>query len=263
MGKPAGGWYISAMAEAGLHQDETRVAERILAVDLARTVALLMMAVFHFVYDLELFGWVAPGTATSGGWRGLALLTAGSFLFLAGVSLWLGHGAGIRWRGFWRRFVKVAGAAAVITAATMVAVPDAFIFFGILHSIAAASLLGLLVLRLPVVMLVGLAVLVFAASSFAKAPLFDPWWFWWTGLQTVPVRSVDYVPLVPWFAPFLLGVALGRLGSRFGLWHWLGRWPGGAWAQRLALPGQYSLWVYLVHQPVLIAVIWVATQVVR
>jgi uncharacterized membrane protein len=30
-------------------------------VDLARAGALGMMAVFHFVYDLELFGWVRPG----------------------------------------------------------------------------------------------------------------------------------------------------------------------------------------------------------
>jgi uncharacterized membrane protein len=108
------------------------------------------MAVFHFVYDLELFGWLAPGTSVTGGWRVLALLTAGSFLFLAGVSLWLGHGAGIRWRGFWRRFVKVAGAAAVISLATWVAMGDVFIFFGILHAITAASLLGLLFLRVPV-----------------------------------------------------------------------------------------------------------------
>jgi uncharacterized membrane protein len=168
----------------------------------------------------------------------LALLTAGSFLFLAGVSLWLGHGAGIRWRGFWRRFVKVAGAAAVITAATWVAMGDVFIFFGILHAIAAASLLGLLFLRVPVVGLLALTALAFAAPSFARAEVFDPWWMWWTGLQTVSVRSVDYVPLAPWFGPFLLGMALGRAGSRFGLWSRLAAWRGGAWAERLALPGR-------------------------
>lgn len=240
-----------------------RAPGRILAVDLARSAALLAMAVFHFVYDLELFGWLAPGTAVSGGWRVLALMTAGSFLFLAGLSLWLGHGAGIRWRSFRRRFVMVAGAAAAITAVTYVALPDAFIFFGILHAIAAASLVGLIFLRLPAVVLVALAGLAFAAPSVARAGVFDPWWFWWTGLQTVSVRSVDYVPLAPWFGPFLLGMALGRAGSRFGLWTRLAAWRGGAWARRLAMPGRYSLWVYLGHQPVLIALVWAATQVLR
>jgi uncharacterized membrane protein len=251
------------MTATGFHSTDTAPPGRILAVDLARTGALLAMAVFHFVYDLELFGWLAPGTSVTGGWRVLALLTAGSFLFLAGVSLWLGHGAGIRWRGFWRRFVKVAGAAAVISLATWVAMGDVFIFFGILHAIAAASLLGLLFLRVPVAGLLALSALTFAAPSFARAEVFDPWWMWWTGLQTVSVRSVDYVPLAPWFGPFLLGLALGRAGSRFGLWSRLAAWRGGAWAERLALPGRYSLWVYLAHQPVLIGLVWAATQLLR
>jgi uncharacterized membrane protein len=252
------------MTAIGFHEQDTGAAGgRILAVDLARAAALVAMALFHFVYDLELFGWVAPGTAVTGGWRVLALCTAGSFLFLAGLSLWLGHGRGIRWRGFWRRFAMVAGAAAVISVATRVALGEVFIFFGILHAIAASSLLGLAFLRVPAVPLIGLAALALWAPWVARAEVFDPWWFWWTGLQTVPVRSVDYVPLAPWFGPFLMGLAVGRLGSRFGLWSRLAGWRGGVWAERLAVPGRYSLWVYLAHQPVLIALVWGATQVLR
>lgn len=236
---------------------------RILALDLARAGALVAMAVFHFVFDLELFGWVLPGTSTTGGWRLLAVCTAGSFLFLAGVSLWLGHGAGRRWPGFWRRFAKIAAAAALITGVTYVAVPGAFIFFGILHSIAAASLVGMLVLRLPALGLIALAALAFAAPGFARAELFDPWWFWWTGLQTVTVRSVDYVPLAPWLGPFLLGLAAGRIGSATGLWHRLARWSGSAAWERLAWPGKHSLLVYLLHQPVLIALVAGATFLLR
>jgi uncharacterized membrane protein len=262
MGNPADGCY-GLLMRTDTMSDASTAPGRILAVDLARAGALGMMVVFHFVYDLELFGWVAPGTALTGGWRMLALATAGSFLFLAGVSLWLGHGAGVRWRGFWRRFVMVAGAAGVITVATWFALGEGFIFFGILHAIAGASLLGLLVLRVPVVGLVGLAVLAFLAPSFARAEVFDPWWFWWTGLQTVAVRSVDYVPLAPWFGPFLLGMALGRMGSFLGLWSRLAEWRGGAWAQRLGWVGRQSLWIYLAHQPVLIAAIWAVTQVLR
>lgn len=236
---------------------------RIPAVDIARSAALLAMAVYHFVYDLELFGLVPLGTATSGGWRLLALGTAGSFLFLAGVSLWLAHGAGRRWRGFGRRFLRIAAAAALITGATYFALPDGFIFFGILHAIAAASLLGMVLLGLPVWGLLGLAALAFLAPGYLRAELFDPWWLWWTGLQTVPVRAVDYVPLAPWLGPFLLGLAAGRAGTALGTWGWLGRWQGGAVARWLAWPGRHSLVVYLLHQPVLIAGLWIALQVLR
>ncbi|MDG4648084.1 heparan-alpha-glucosaminide N-acetyltransferase [Roseibacterium sp. SDUM158017] len=236
---------------------------RILALDLARGAALVAMAVFHFVFDLEMFGWVAQGTSTSGGWRVLAVTTAGSFLFLAGVSLWLAQGQGRRWRGFWRRFAKVAGAAALISAVTFPVLRDAFIFFGILHSIAAASLVGMLLLRLPALALAGLAALAFVAPQVARAELFDPWWLWWTGLQTVPIRSVDYVPLAPWLGPFLLGLAAGRIGTATGLWHRLAAWRGSPVAQRLAWPGRHSLIVYLAHQPVLIALVGSATFLLR
>ena len=54
---------------------------RILAIDLARTTAILMMVTFHFTYDLEMFGFIPSGTTTHGGWAIFARATAGSFLF--------------------------------------------------------------------------------------------------------------------------------------------------------------------------------------
>jgi uncharacterized membrane protein len=77
------------------------------------------------------------------------------------------------------------------------------------------------------------------------------------------VRSVDYVPLAPWLGPFLLGMALGRVGTRMGLWARLAAWRGGRWAERIGWVGRQSLWIYLAHQPVLIAAIWAVTQVLR
>jgi uncharacterized membrane protein len=233
---------------------------RLPAVDLARSAALLAMAVFHFVFDLELFGFVAPGTTMLPGWRWLAFLTAGSFLFLVGVSLWLGHGRGIRWRGFWRRLAMVAGAAALITAVTYVALPDAFIFFGILHCIAAASLIGLVALRLPAGVLIPAGLVVLALPNLARFPAFDAPWLWFTGLQATAVRAVDYVPLFPWLAPVLFGIAAARIMDRAGGWERLARWQAPPLARALAWPGRHSLAVYLLHQPVLIALVWTAAQ---
>ncbi|HMO73309.1 MAG TPA: heparan-alpha-glucosaminide N-acetyltransferase domain-containing protein, partial [Paracoccaceae bacterium] len=118
-------------------------APRIPALDIARGAALCGMVVYHFTYDLELFGLIAPGTAVSGGWFVLARVVAASFLFLAGVSLWLAHGAGIRWPGFGRRLATVGAAAAAISAGSWFAIPEAWVFFGILHAIACGSLAGL------------------------------------------------------------------------------------------------------------------------
>jgi uncharacterized membrane protein len=233
---------------------------RLVALDLARSAALLAMAVFHFTFDLELFGLIAPGATMLPGWRWLAYLTAGSFLFLVGMGLVLGHGQGIRWRGFFRRLLKIAAAAAVITLATWIAMPEAFIFFGILHCIAAASLLGLVFLRLPVPLLLALGAVVLWLPNAMRFPALDAPRFWWTGLQGVGLRSVDYVPIFPWFAPVLFGMAAARLMHRAGLWDRIAGWQAGPVARTLAFPGRHSLAVYLIHQPVLISLVWLATQ---
>lgn len=243
--------------------DAAKPPARIPALDIARSVALLAMALFHFVFDLELFGLVAPGTATSGAWRGLAIATASSFLFLAGAGLWLAHGHGIHWPAFWRRFAKIAGAAVLVSIATYIAFPHAFVFFGILHSIALCSLLGLAALRLPVVAIVALAVAVFYAPEFLRSPSFNAPYWWWTGLQTVPLRTMDHEPIFPWFAPFLAGLAASKAASHAGLWARLATPTPSRAAQLAGLAGRHSLLVYLIHQPVLIGLVWSASSLMH
>ena len=233
---------------------------RIPAVDLARSAALLGMVVFHFTFDLELFGHVAPGTTRTAPWALFARLVAGSFLFLAGVSLVLAHGQGIRWRGFLRRLAMVAGAALVITIATRIAIPHAFIYFGILHSIAAASLIGLAFLRAPVWLILASAVAAFALPEVARAPLFDTRWLAWTGLAASTPPSFDFVPVLPWVSAFLLGMAAGRAGVAAGLWDRLRDPAPAPFIRVLAWPGRHSLAVYLLHQPVLIGLLWLAAR---
>lgn len=233
---------------------------RIPAIDIARSAALLGMAVFHFTWDLELFGYVSPGTTITGGWAIFARVVAGSFLFLAGLSLVLAHGQGIRWRGFLRRLAMVAGAALAITAATFFAMREAFIFFGILHSIAAASLLGLLFLRAPVWLTLAAAALIFFLPDLARSPAFDPRWLAWTGLAETPPRSFDLVPVAPWFAATLVGIAAGRAGEMAGLWDRLRGGEPGPLLRVAAWPGRHSLAVYLLHQPILIGLVWLYTR---
>jgi uncharacterized membrane protein len=236
-------------------------APRIPAVDLARSVALLGMVVFHFTFDLEMFGHIAPGTTLQPGWAMFARLVAGSFLFLAGVSLVLAHGQGIRWRGLLRRLAMVAGAALLITAATRIAMPEAFIYFGILHAIAAASLLGLAFLRAPVWLTLAAAALALVLPEVARAPAFDSRWLAWTGLAATVPPSFDFVPLLPWVAAALAGIAAARAGQAVGLWDRLRDPAPGPVLRGLAWPGRHSLAIYLLHQPVLIGLLWLAARV--
>jgi len=238
--------------------------DRIVAIDLARSAALLGMAVFHFAYDLQMFGHLPRGTVASGGWRAFSILVAGSFLFLAGVSLVLAHGARLRWRAFGRRLARVAGAAALVSAGTYAVFPDRFVYFGILHSIAAASLIGLLFLRAPagLTLMAACAALV-APHLIATSALPSPW-FDWVGLTPVPRPSVDFEPLLPWLAPFLLGLAAAQAIRRTGVPRRMAATKQSARIWRgLAWPGRHSLIVYLLHQPVLLGLVWLATILPR
>ncbi|PTW50924.1 heparan-alpha-glucosaminide N-acetyltransferase [Rhodovulum kholense] len=231
---------------------------RIAAIDLARSAALLGMAVFHFSYDLEMFGHLPPGTVVSGGFRVLSVTVAAAFLALAGVSLQLAHRARVRPRAFLRRLLRIAAAAGAVSLGTWAVFPDAFVYFGILHAIATASLLGLFMLRLPplVPALLALAVLL----PPRPAPIPDLAWLDWTGLTATPRPSVDFEPLFPWVAAFLAGMALGGLARRHGLWDRLSGSPGRL-TRCLAWPGRHSLAIYLIHQPVLIALVWGLTRI--
>ena len=236
---------------------------RIPAVDVARSTALVGMAVFHFTYDLALFGYIPPATPVTGGWAVFSRLVAGSFIFLAGVSLWLAHGRGLRAGAFLRRLAVLAAAAALVTAASFAFAPDRFIFYGILHSIAVSSVLGLVFLRLPTAVTLAAAGAVFALPRIVQAPVFDAPWLVWLGLGTRTPPTMDFEPLFPWFGPFLLGLAAARLADRAGLLARAIDDAPGPSVRMLAWPGRHSLAIYLVHQPVLIVLLWVWTAAVR
>lgn len=223
------------------------------ALDLARGIALIGMVVFHLTFDLEIFGYLEAGTATSLGWKIFARAVAGSFVMLAGVSLVLAHGEVIRWGAFTRNTGILVLAATGVTAATILALPHAFVFFGILHAIALFRVLGLPLRNVPVPVLIGLALAIWAAPYLVQSPAFDSRWLAWIGFSARPPFSMDLEPVFPWFGPFLLGMAAARLNL---VPTWTVRGP-------LVWAGRHSLWIYLAHQPILMGALWLWVVALR
>ncbi len=229
---------------------------RIELLDLARGIALIAMTIFHFGFDLELLGVKDAGYISQPHWKYFARAIASSFLFLTGFSLYLSHSHGIRW-GSWKiRILKIIAAATLITIATYFATPDQFIFFGILHAIAFASVAGLLFIRAPWPLIVMVAMGIFALRYYGRTELLNaPYWYW-TGLSAINPNSSDYVPVFPWFSAPLLGIAFAKLSTHM---NWLEVFVKPKLEQPLSKAvkflGRNSLVYYLLHQPIMIGIL--------
>ena len=127
---------------------------RIPALDLARGAALAAMVIYHAAWDLSFLGLIETDIRDHTGWILFARAIAASFLVLVGIGLVLAHASGADAPGWnraasFKRLGMITGAALLVTAGTYAAMPDNFIFFGILHAIAVSSVLALPFLRLP------------------------------------------------------------------------------------------------------------------
>lgn len=234
---------------------------RLAWLDLWRGLAIVAMVIYHFAWDLSQLGYVAMDVSSHPAWSLFARSIAASFLIIAGVSLALAHAAGMRWPAFWRRLGIIAAAAMAVTVATMAVFPENFVAFGILHSIAAGSLLALPFLATPWWAAALAAAAVAAIRQLAFLPDYVIWqeeaaggWAFrilqHLGLTAMPPDAVDFVPIFPWFAFVLIGLA----GARLLLPRLAGEAPSRAPSRPEAAIhwlGRHSLPIYLVHQPIL------------
>ena len=227
--------------------------------DAARGVAIVAMVLYHATLDLGpfLFGFISVNAAVDTPLVISARLIAGSFLFITGVSLVLAHRNGFRARSFYRRLAILVAAALAVTIATRLALPGTYVRFGILHGIAAASVIGALLLRAPIWLLLIAAITAFAAPSLLTDPMFNGAALLWLGLGTDPPPMMDYVPVLPWVGPTLLGMALTKLALATGWDRRIAAWqPKTRVGNWLIKAGQWSLVIYLIHQPILIGLIY-------
>jgi uncharacterized membrane protein len=231
---------------------------------MARGVAIIAMAAYHLCWDLSYFRFIAADVGYDPAWVLIARSILAVFLFLAGVSLVLGHGDGIRWRSFWRRWIFVVAGALAITVATWFAFPQSFVYFGVLHAIALFSLMGLAFVRTPIWLAVVVAAVVIALPFFYSDPLFNERVWSWLGFWVVPPPTNDLVPVFPNFGSVLVGIILARLvlASRFAP-RLAAIAPTGRLSRVLAFMGRWSLLIYLLHQPILLGLIYPAAAVLQ
>jgi uncharacterized membrane protein len=236
--------------------NRARAATRFAGIDALRGFAVAQMIVYHFIYDLNYFGWMRLAMTRDQPWVGWRTAIVTQFLLLVGVSLALRYAFKPAWSDFWRRWLQIAGAAALVSGGSWWLFRDRFIFFGILHYIAVALILARLLVPLGRLNIV-LGVAALLAGLWFKDALFNSTELTWIGFATRKPRTEDYVPLFPWIGVTLLGVGLGALWQRagFAVAPVLQRWNTSP-PRLLVFLGSWALTIYLVHQPIMLAVLW-------
>ncbi len=222
--------------------------DRLPLLDALRGLAMVWMTIFHFSFDLNHFGWIQQDFYTDPVWTWQRSCIVGLFLFCVGWSQTLvAHFS-------WKRWLQIAVCAALVSASSYVMYPKSFIYFGVLHGIAV-MLLVLWVLK-PLgqwLWLVGAGCLLlffyppFIANS---AP--------WNVLGLISQKPIteDYVPLLPWLAVVCAGYVFGlqikiKTPKKKGLNVALN-----PLLKPFAFLGRYSLSYYMLHQPILIGLLY-------
>lgn len=248
---------------------ELQTAARYRLLDELRGLDLISMMLYHGMWDVVfLFGVVQKWYTGRPGfvWQQSICWV---FILLSGFCLPLGHHP-------FRRGAVVFGAGALVTAVTLLFLPEDVVWFGVLTLLGSSMLLTAaldpLLRRVPPAVGVAVSALLFwgtypTMNGFWNLPggrlalpqaLYASWPTAYFGFMPKSFFSTDYFPLLPWLFLFWAGYFLHHLVGRGRL----------APLRRSVCPplgwmGRHSLVLYLLHQPVILGVLTVAFRLVR
>ncbi len=238
--------------------------KRYYEIDVIRGIAIVMMILFHLLWDLNYFE-ILSVDLYRGFWKLFQVATATLFLLIVGISTVLSLQHALTFSQKIKktaiRSLKLLSIALLITVVTYLFMSESYIFFGILHLIAVSIFLSIFFIPFFYLNLF-LGVTLIILGNLLKTMTFNFSWLAWLGFQYEGLSTLDYYPVLPWFGVVLIGIFLGKylysnsvnsLEER--KYSWLSLIETRV-KNILSYLGTYSLTIYLIHQPILFGVIY-------
>lgn len=233
---------------------------RIALIDEIRGFSILCMILYHGVYDFLMLFPVSFPFFHSGFVNGLRTFFAGIFIFISGTACRFS-------RNNLKRGILCLGCGLIMTIATALVIPEETIVFGILHMLGISMIIFAVIRplwdKLPRIFALILSLFLFLFTwnlskgfvgiiPFFQIPLPDAWYQsnWLSPLGIYNPRtfsSGDYFALFPWFFLFLAGSVCGDWIQK----HQAPHWVYCSHSRFLATTGRYTLYIYLIHQPII------------
>ena len=209
-------------------------------IDFYRGLAFINMAVFHFVFNLQLLQVIDFNIFTNPytiAWRGYIVT---SFLLFVGVSLAISQS---KQTILSKTNTKLLLASLAVSVATYIAYPSAWIYFGILHFILFAKIVAFPFAKKAYVSLIFGFIILLLFTQIGSWNPFQPFY----GQYFIPKYTFDMVNIVPWLGVVFVGIFLGH----FPYYKKLPILTDNRWGAGISWCGQNALLLYLTHQTAL------------
>lgn len=236
--------------------------KRFWEIDLLRGIAVVMMIVFHFFYDLNYFN-IYKLSLYSGYFLIYVYLIGTFFILLVGISFTLSYSKTRKsltkielQLKYLKRGLKIFGLGLLITIITWIYLDEGFVVFGVLHCIGISIILAYPFLHFRYYNLL-LGIVIILAGVILKNLTFDFYWLVWLGFTPTRFYTVDHFPLLPWFGVVLIGIFIGNT-----LYPKHERTFKSRDLSELKIIryfcflGQHSLIIYFINQPILLFIIY-------
>lgn len=221
----------------------SHVNSRNYEIDLLRGLAIVLMVIFHFSYDLTVFGWAEFNTNRDIEWIIFRRVIVSSFLLAVGMSSYLAYQKSVNKKKLAKAVGKLFTVSMIITIGSLLMHPSTWVYFGIIHFITLALPISVLFVRAPyIALVVGIACIV---GDWTGIINLHPIWEWSVLHLGIPTRTVDLVRFFPWIGVVLIGIFVMHK-ALFSI-----KVKPNIFSNKLVVLGQYSLIIYLVHQPIL------------
>jgi len=217
---------------------------RIWEIDMARGILVILMIILHILFNLEYFYGI-PVNYSYGIINVLRNICATFFIIISGISTFFS-------RSSIKRGLMFFSVAIIITLATYIFNSEEYIVFGILHMISICMLISPVLKKLSKHWLFVLLVALILISIVISDIQVKNNYLFMFGLRNKNFNSLDYYPLLPWSLFFVAGILLGKTiyRDKKSIFSFQVK------DNLINLIGRHSLLVYVVHQPVILAIMF-------